>query len=229
MRKVKLLKVFLPGSLESAYEKITDSPFKKGATDGFEPISFNNSSITAKFIEEILSKESITDPFGNTEEVISKRYIVNEFSISSIKNEHLLLLENPSRSVRGLIRKLSEVLGVEFYTSSIEIDIIKLSEFFSKTTDANHLKTTRALLSGVNLDESCSANIEITSINDAIADAKQHFRGKKFKIDRARFTASNSTKKSAMEVRSSGLISIYGPDDKKLRTLIELFINETLS
>ena len=229
MKKIKLLKIFLPNSLEETYSKILNNPFKIGAPNGFEPIKFSESYACAKFIEEVISKELITDPFGNTEEVTSKRYIINEFTISRIRNNHILILENPSRSVRELIRKLSEILGTSFYASAIQIDIHALSEFLSNNRNSIHFKNTRALLSGVNLDEGSSATIEITSLKDAINDAKYHFKGKTFKIERARFTASSGTKKSTIEVRSTGLISVHGPDEKSLVELINMFIAEGLS
>lgn len=229
MKKIKLLKIFLPNSLEETYSRIINAPFKIGVQNGFEPIKFSESYACAKFIEEALSKEVITDPFGNTEEVTSKRYIINDFTISSLHNGHLLILENPSRSVRELIRRLSEILGTSFYASAIQIDIHALSEFLSNNHDSIHLKNTRALLSGVTLDEGSSATIEITSLKDAIHDAKHHFKGKTFKIERARFTASSGAKKSTIEVRSTGLISVHGPEEKSLVKLINMFIAEGLS
>lgn len=228
MKKIKLLKIFLPNSLEETYSKIINTPFKIGAQNGFEPIKFSTPYACAKFIEEVLSKEVITDPFGNTEEVISKRYVINEFTIRSFHNDHLLILENPSRSVKELIRKLSEILGASFYASAIQIDIPALSEFLSNNYSSNNLKNTRALLTGVNLDEDSSATIEITSLKDAIHDARHHFKGKTFKIERARFTTSSGTKKSTVEVRSTGLISVHGPDEKSLVDLINRFIAEGL-
>lgn len=228
MKKIKLLKIFLPNSLEETYSKIIKAPFKIGAHNGFEPIKFSESYACAKFIEEVLFKEVITDPFGNTEEVISKRYIINEFTIRSFRNDHLLILENPSRSVRELIRKLSEILGTSFYASAIQIDIPALSEFLSNNHISNNFKNTRALLTGVNLDEESSATIEITSLKDAIHDAKHHFKGKTFKIERARFTTSSGTKKSTIEVRSTGLISVHGPEEKSLVEFINMFIAEGL-
>ena len=229
MKKIKLLKTFLPNGLEETYSKIINTPFKIGAQNGFEPIKFSKTQAHAKFIEEILSKEIITDPFGNTEEVISKRYVINEFSILNLRNDYLLILENPSRSVRELIKKLSEILGTNFYASAIQIDISALSEFLSHNHDSINLKTTRALLSGVNLDEGSSAVIEITSLKDAIHDAKHHFKGKAFRIERARFTASSGTRKSTIEVRSTGLISVHGPEEKSLIELINMFIAEGLA
>lgn len=229
MKKIKLLKIFLPDGLEVAYRKIINAPFKIGAPSGFEPIKLSNSSVSAKFIEETLSKELITDPFGNTEEVISKRYTITEFTISKLRTDYLLTLENPSRSVRELIRKLSEILGADFYASAIKINILNLSDFISKRTEALHLKNTKALLSGVNLDEGSSATIEITSLKDAILDAKHHFKNKSFKIERARFTSSSGTKKSTIEVRSTGLISVNGPEERQLAELINIFITEELS
>lgn len=229
MKKIKILKIFLPNSLEETYSKIINNPFKIGVQNGFEPLNFSDSYARAKFIEEILSKELIIDPFGNTEEVTSKRYIINEFTISKIRNDHILILENPSRSVRELIRKLSEILGASFYASAIQIDIHALSEFLSNNHYSIHLKNTRALLSGVNLDEGSSATIEITSLKDAIHDAKHHFKGKIFKIERARFTSSSGPNKSTIEVRSTGLISVHGPEEKSLVELINMFIAEGLS
>lgn len=229
MKKIKILKAFLPGGLEETYAIITNTPFKIGAQSGFEPIKFSKTHARAKFIEETLSREVITDPFGNTEEIISKRYVINEFTILSLRNDHLLILENPSRSVRELIKKLSEVLGTSFYASAIQIDIPALSEFLSKSHGAANLKNTRVLLSGVSLDEESSAVVEITSLKNAIHDAKHHFKGKTFKIERARFTASSGTRKSTIEVRSTGLISVHGPEEKGLIELINMFIAEGLS
>lgn len=229
MKKIKILKIFLPNNLEETYSKITSNPFKIGVQNGFEPIKFSDSYACAKFIEEVHSKELIVDPFGNTEVVTSKRYVINEFTINSIHNDYILILENPSRSVKELIRKLSEILGASFYASAIPIDIHALSEFLSKNHDSTHLKNTRVLLSGVNLDEGSSATIEITSLKNAIHDAKHHFKGKAFKIERARFVSSSGTKKSTIEVRSTGLISVHGPEEKSLVELINMFIVEGLS
>ena len=224
MKKIKFLKARFPDSLDEVSRKITNHPFEIGVSNGFEPITLSENCARAKFIEEVTTKEKITDPFGNVEVVISKRYVISDFSILKGSDHQIVALQNPPRPVKPLIKKLSEVFGSTFYASAIEVNILELSTFLPHAIKTNSLRNTKVLLSGVNLDENSSAIVEITSLKDALLAAQDHFDGKDFKIERARFSSSSSGNDSVVEIRSTGLASAYGQDEDELLQAVQKFV-----
>lgn len=214
----------MPYSLEEAYSVILHNPYERDAIDGFEVLKFSPTAFRARFIEKVVNVEIISNPFGESQEVVSTRYVINKFLIEKRSGFFLVALENPTRSVRNLIRKFSSIFGVtKFSVASVSIDIPRLESFISQATDVR-FHVNKAHISNIVLSNSCSASVEITSVDNALDDVRRSFPGKAFDVDKARFTVQGTADKTFFEAKSSGQISISGPKEEVVYAIIKEFV-----
>lgn len=225
MLKIKFLRISLPEGLEKTYQYLVDSPFARDGQSGFEVISFAKNHIEAKFIEQTITKEQITDPFGEIQEIIAIRYTTTELTISNFNETYVLSLRNPSRKVNTLIKKLSMLIGTGFYAALIATDIEKFSMYVSLHYGAHPLIATKIFASNITLDDHSTANIELLSSSNAISDLKLHFPSQEVVIERARFSLVDHGIKSQLEIRSTGIVGITGSKRKLLEEIVTKFIS----
>ena len=224
MRKIKFLRINLPEGLENSYKKMINSPFERDGQNGFEAVAFSDNHIELKFIEQTVTKEQVTDPFGDTREIISTRYLTIDLAIYSANETYILILRNPPRSVNTLIKKMSAVIGNSFYAALITINI----EDFGSYLDTDHsnlgLLANKVLASNLILDIHSTANIELLSSSNALEDLKIHFSSPDVRIERARFSLTDHGKKSQLEVKATGTVGITGAKTKFLEEIVINFI-----
>ncbi|MGN2409674.1 hypothetical protein ACTACD_28385 [Pseudomonas syringae] len=225
MLKIKFLRINLPEGLEKTYQYLVDSPFARDGQSGFEVISFAKNQIEAKFIEQTITKEQITDPFGDIQEIIAIRYMTTELKISDFNGTYILSLRNPSRSVNTLIKRLSILTGTSFYATLITTDIEEFGMYASRYYSSHPIISTKVFASNITLDDHSTANIELLSSSNAILDLKIHFPSQEVIIERARFSLVDHGKKSQLEIRSTGIVGITGSKRKLLEEIVTNFIS----
>ncbi|MBP0943846.1 hypothetical protein V2K50_22965 [Pseudomonas alliivorans] len=224
MLKIKYLRINLPEELEISYNKLLGFPFERDGQAGFEGISFSSEHVDLKFIERIITKEKITDPFGNTQELISTRYIVTELSIISSNKVYILVIRNPSRSVNTLIKKMSSVIGQNFYAAAINTDIKNFGNYLATNHSTLGLTSTKVLASNLVLDSHSTANVELISGINALDDLQKHFPLHNTHIERARFTLTDHGKRSQLEIKHTGTIGISGHKHELLEEIITDYV-----
>ena len=224
MLKIKFLRINLPDGLEKTYQYLVDAPFSRDGLNGFEVTSFSQSHIEAKFIEKTITKEQITDPYGNIQEIIATRYGTTELAISNINGTYVLTLRNPSRSVNALIKKFSALIGNSFFAASIALDIEKFWRYIELHYSEQALVATKVFASNLTLDNHSTANIELLSTSNALSNLKHHFPSQEILIERARFSLTDHGKKSQLEIKASGVIGITGAKRKILEEIITGFV-----
>ncbi len=123
--KTKWLKVKIPIELTKFIDILNENQYRLESKNGFELIDFNKTELHAKFIEKVISKEVIIDPFGNSNEIEITRYLIINFSIYKINsNSYFLIVESPPRSLKCLTDKLYKIIGFGIFFSNLEINII---------------------------------------------------------------------------------------------------------
>jgi hypothetical protein len=229
MRKIKFLRINLPEGLEQSYQKMVNSPFEREGQNGFEGVAFSENHIEVKFIEQTVTKEQVTDPFGDTREIISTRYVTIDLSIYYANETYILILQNPPRSVNTLIKKMSSVIGNSFYAAPITINIEEFGIYLEKKHKDLALLATKVMASNLVLDTHSTANIELLSNSNALADLKNHFSSPDVRIERARFSLTDHGKRSQLEVKATGTVGITGARTKFLEDIIINFIRNNYS
>lgn len=224
MRKIKFLRINLPEGLEQSYQKMINAPFERDGQNGFEGVAFSEDHIEVKFIEQTVTKEQVTDPFGETREIISTRYITIDLAIYSANETYILILRNPPRSVNTLIKKMSAIIGNSFYAALIPINIEDFGLYLDKKYKNLGLLATKVLASNIILDNHSTANIELLSNSNALADLKSHFASPDVRIERARFSLTDHGKRSQLEVKTTGTVGITGAKTKLLEEIVIDFI-----
>lgn len=226
MLKIKFLRINLPEGLDSTYQYLVGSPFERDGQSGFDTISFLQDHVEARFTEQTVTKEQVTDPFGDVQEIVAVRYITTEFAIFNFKGTHVLALKNPSRNVNALVKKLSILVGADFYASTITTDIERFGRYVSENFTVHPLIAAKVFASNLTLDGHCTANVELLSTINALSDLKLHFPSQEMQIDRARFSITDHGKKSQLEIKSTGVVGITGEKRKQLEDLVIKFIEQ---
>lgn len=224
MRKIKFLRINLPEGLEHSYQKMINSPFERNGQNGFEGVAFSENHIEVKFIEQTVTKEKVTDPFGDTREIISTRYLTIDLAIYSANETYILILRNPPRSVNTLIKKMSAVIGNSFYAALVTINIEDFGSYLDNEHSKLGLLATKVLASNLILDTHSTANIELLSSSNALEDLKSHFSSPDVRIERARFSLTDHGRKSQLEVKATGTVSITGAKTQFLEEVVINFI-----
>ena len=226
MLKIKFLRINLPDGLEKTYRHLADAPFSRDGQDGFEVTSFSKNHIEAKFIEKIITKEQITDPFGNVQEIIATRYGTTELTVSNFSGIYVLALRNPSRSVNALVKRFSALVGNGFFAASIVLDVEKFGQYVKLHYNEQALVATKVFASNLTLDNHSTANIELLSSSNALSDLKHHFPSQDILIERARFSLTDHGRKSQLEIKASGVVGITGVKSKVLEEIITSFVSD---
>ncbi|MEL1086671.1 hypothetical protein [Pseudomonas sp. OB66] len=224
MRKIKFLRINLPDGLERSYQRMISSPFERDGQNGFEGVSYSENHIEVKFIEQTVTREQVTDPFGDTREIISTRYITIDLAIYSANETNILILRNPPRSVNTLIKKMSAIIGNGFYAALITINIEDLGYYLNDKYKDLGLSATKVLATNLILDSHSTANIELLSNSNALSELKIHFSSPDVRIERARFSLTDHGRKSQLEVRATGTVGITGSKSKFLEEIVVDFI-----
>lgn len=224
MLKYKFLHINLPEGLERTYEYLVGAPFVTDGQSGFDAVSFARDHFEAKFTEQVITNEKIADPFGNVQEVVTTRYVTNEFLVFDFNGNFVLALRNPSRSVNVLIKRLSGLIGTGFFAASIVTEIERFGSFVREKHGDLGLVATKVLASNLALDSHSTASIELFSGLDALQDLRRHFPSQELLIERARFSLVDHGKRSQLEIKSSGVIGIIGSKSKVLEDLTVSFI-----
>lgn len=203
--KTKWIKLTLSADVLSLSDRLHQFSYKTGMDAGFELVSFDNQQVTAKYFERHVLKELIEDPFGVVSEVEMIRYHSIDFSIFSLGgNDAVLMIENPPRSVKGLINCLSSLNGFGFFIDTLNVDINTLILFFRKTFGRTSVKVVSLRANNIILAEKTTGAIDVCSIGDALSDVFTFFKNDNIRIVKAKMSIFNGQKNLVVSASDNG-------------------------
>ena len=203
--KSKWLKITIPVDIFSLSEKLHYCAYKTGMDSGFELLSYDESQLTAKYFERHVEKEIIKDPFGEVSEVEMIRYQTIDFSIFSFERDNtVLMIENPPRSVKGLINALSQSIGFGFFVESLNLNIHTFISFLKKTFGGSSVKVLSLRANNIRLTEKTTGAIDVLSIGDALSDVSNFFNKNEIKVVKAKVSIFTGNSRSILSVSDTG-------------------------
>lgn len=194
------------------FEEIT-SYFKSNCyseSDGFgySVFDYYKDEFLATYTEKVLRSEVSISPLGDeiVQEVV--QYNSVRFSILPITNKiYLLTVFNPPKSIRFLVDRICKDFDYNVGVGAIDVNLVDILSLIDAREDVNLLKVSKVKVSNLVVGDSSKASIEIISSKDAMKDIKEVTRGRKFNIDKVKFSCLLNKERYEVEMSKSGCLT----------------------
>jgi hypothetical protein len=207
--KTKWIKLKFDCSLSEMIKRLRIFNFNPECGSGFEIINIKEERIEARFIERVVYKEIIEDPFGNPEHYEFTRYNIFKFYLLPLKKDRfLIVLLNPPRSLKPFVNALTNVLVDNIFVSFIDFDVLKISKALASSPWIANLLLRKVKVLGSLLEGRASAKIYLQSNGNVLNDLTEAFPNFKPIIEKASFQFLFDGKLETCELSSSGSLSI---------------------
>lgn len=183
--------------------------FTEESGEGFIISRSNSSSIEGKFIRKNTYLISEERPFGENIESQRTEYIIIEFNITSDRYLGLELL-NPPRTVKPLISKLSEMVGLGLTITDSLVNPLHWAEQIEK--QAQLFRLTEIQVSDVGISSNSLARVSVNGEYDIRKDFSSFIGNKKYSIQQVKFRVKlveNEVKSCLVELRRNGSAKFY--------------------
>lgn len=203
--KTKWFNANFQKSYDEIYSSIIQNPFKDDRGWGFSINHYDSDALSAKYVERIEMKETITDPFGNETLIQYFKFIQFNFLLKKqSERNYLLSIESAPRSIKCFIANMRSVVSSDFNVSNLNIVV----EDFINTVRQNFsdAKVFKAKLKGLTFSKHTSGDLEIESSFDALDEIKVFFDKASFTIEKAKILIGETPHTEVIEVNSNGTI-----------------------
>ncbi|MFI3311183.1 hypothetical protein [Ewingella allii] len=218
--KTKWFNANIQKSYDDIYKSIIQTPFREDRGWGFSINNYEDDALSAKYIERMEMKETITDPFGNETLIEYFKFIQFNFWLKKENgNNYLLAIESAPRSIKGFIANMRAVIASDFNVSNLNIkveDFIKIIR--SRFSD---VKVFKAKLKGLTFSKQTSGDLEIESSLDALDEIKVFFDQANFSIEKAKLSIGMIPQVEIIEVNSNGTVIFTEEGFRNMSKVIE--------
>jgi hypothetical protein len=224
-KRQRWYKIQFKSSLAEIIDTIIETPYNEDNTIGFELIETSKSHFTARYIEQYDNIEELHHPFGEVEEIKTVKYIIFNFDIIYLKKGiSAVKIINPPVSLKGFVKKLTEICNNELYISRVYFDIEKLYEEIKINPSVNRYTVNKLKVSSIQFSEKTTAKLSLNSLDNAYEEFKKKYKNRQFKLEKMYLNARVKGESELIKLSSSGLIfCTAGFDD-----IIEKYIVDIL-
>ena len=175
MRRIRWLEASWPFPMRTLAHKFKSNSFSLISNNGFILTRARENLIEAKYVEKSSFDEIVRDPFGN--ESINNRTLYKEVNFTCSIDYPQIELRDFPRGLQSFNARLSEVTDFALALSSIKLDPFKWAEAIERSFPMR-FRIDLARLSEVNLEDTVSATVVLSSASD-IRGAYKRFAGKR--------------------------------------------------
>ncbi|MDT8624141.1 hypothetical protein RRW91_13755 [Klebsiella grimontii] len=220
--KTKWFNANFPCGLDSLYKAIINTPFDSDKGWGFSINSYEENTISSKYIERVELNEIIIDPYGNETEFNHFKYIQFKFWFCKTqKNNFILVIESPPRSIKSFISNIIKTTQADFNVSCINI---RIDDFIQCITPHfERVKVHKAKLKDLTFSKTTSGTLELESSSDAIEEINNIFKNAKFTIDKVKLNVKTFSGFETLEVNTNGSINFSEDMFKEIFSTVENF------
>lgn len=208
MTRTKWLALSIDRSISEMSDLLNKQTFLRGQSTGFELTDKQRGKIRGRFIEEIITNELVTDPFG--EEILNnvRRYSIFDFQITPLKrHQFLICINTPPRSLKTFIAALSDIFGFGFAVEPLSIDILAMVQHLRKQSGIKRWTIKKVRMAHIQLNNSSVAKIEVVSDLDAYQDFQKCIDVAEGTLERATVALKDEGIASEIELVSTGVIA----------------------
>lgn len=208
MIKIKWLFYELPLSLVELSNLMKENQYSEGSSSGFLLSLATQNKLAGKYIEKIVQKSIVQDPFGEVTEMETTSYYICRFNLDS-KSKHLYISE-PPRSLRKFTNKLHKLTGLGLVLSEININP---SEWVNEIEEKSQkFKITQISCCGIRASKDSVAKLAITGSNDVRYDFSKLIADKRYMMESIKFEAEFDNLPVKGELTRTGSCKIRSPN-----------------
>lgn len=227
MIKAKWLYSELPLNLIELSQLMKEQQYSEETGLGFLLSVSNSSKLSGKYVEKIVQKTVVEDPFGEVSEVESISYYTCQFNWCAKSN--YMYITNPPRSLRKFLNKLHSMTGLGFVLS--EVCVAPERWVNSLEISSNYLNITQLSSYGIRLSQFTTAKVSVTGSKDIRADFASIVSNKRYSVDSVKFKAEfdnlevigELTKLGACKLKSANVNLVLD----KLREALEISLAQS--
>jgi hypothetical protein len=227
MVKAKWLFSELPLSLDLVTTLLLSEQYTDDKGEGFLLSSSGKQFLSGRYIEKIIGKSIITDPFGNQSEQETVTYYTCKFSWQN--GSKLLCIIEPPRSLRKFLAKLHSLLGLGVVIADITIDPLKWLQQIENQlgiTTITHISSF-----GIHTPVGGLAKISVSGKKDIRADFEELISTRRHKIENVKFELKYSNDIQALvELTKTGSCKLksYNHNEilEKFRLCLEAIVED---
>lgn len=201
MRRIRWMQAEWPHTIATLTKKLRDLPFKATGVDGFFIDRARDNLAQGRYVEKIVTQETVIDPFGNEQVFDRIGYRQFAFNLRSAFPE-IELIDAP-RSTQPFISRLLEFTNFNLTVSSLEIDVELWSETIQKKL-GDSFRINALQISNLMIHPGISARVILEGEHDVRAAMRSVIRGRKYTLDRAQFSAASAIGQTQVELFASG-------------------------
>ncbi|HBR1529706.1 TPA: hypothetical protein L9M45_005060 [Klebsiella quasipneumoniae subsp. quasipneumoniae] len=203
--KTKWFSASVHSNYKELREKLIDFQFSDELGWGFQVVKFSPDRLQARYSEKVKVSEVIVDPYGVENIIEYNKYVNFNFWLVPERNgNHILIIENPPRSIKSFINNVVKCTGSEFYVSSKNIKIENLADSFKLNFDVVSFR--KAKLKGLSFSKYTSGNLEVESSKDALLDIKEVFLDASYRLDKAKLSLERSDFSYSIDITAGGSV-----------------------
>lgn len=200
MVKVKWLYSELPLTLVELSKLMKNQQYSEENGWGFLLSVSTSKKLSGKYIERLVQKTAVEDPFGKILEVESVSYYTCQFNWCSESN--YMYITNPPRSLKKFLNKLHNMTGLGFVLSEISVALENWTNLLEK--EANYLNIVHLSSYGIRISKDSTAQVIVRGINDVRSELSSIVLNKKYFIDSVKFNAEFDNLEVVGELSKSG-------------------------
>lgn len=216
MLKAKWVYTELPISLKELSHLLAERKYSDISGSGFLLSTSTESKLTGKYIERVIQKTIVTDPFGDTIEAESVGYYICQFNW--VADSDFMLVIEPPRSLRKFINSLHDLTGLGLVISEANINLAEWVSQIEQKADEFSMK--RISTSGIKSSEYSTAKLSIAGTKDVRHALSEMLANKRYLIDSIRFEAEFDGLGVKSELTKSGACKLISANTSTILTTL---------
>lgn len=185
MIKAKWLYSELPVTIRQLAKLMKEHQYTDGSGSGFLLSTSTENKLVGKYIEKIVQKTVVEDPFGNTSEIESTSYYTCHFNWSS-DSKYMYVLD-PPRSLRKFVNKVHSLTGLGLIVSELNVSPKLWLELIEKEADS--LRIFQISTYGIRASSDATAKVVVTGKTDVKTAFLDLVLDKRYLVDSVKFDA----------------------------------------
>ncbi|MEZ8532530.1 hypothetical protein AB9R81_07965 [Vibrio cyclitrophicus] len=185
MIKAKWLYSELPLTLIELSRLMKEQQYSEETGLGFLLSVSTPSKLSGKYVEKLVQRSVVEDPFGEVTEIESVSYYTCQFSWSS--SSKYMYVTNPPRSLRKFLNKLHDMTGLGLVLSEVNVAPELWVGYLEHSADS--LKVTQLSSYGIRISQGATAKVTVNGIKDIRDDFTTIISDKRYLVDSVKFKA----------------------------------------
>ena len=205
-KRLKWLMIKTKFDLNELHSFFFKHTFSSLSEFGFLNIQGNENKVSSTYIEKQTSHQEYIDPLGVRYEQKLISYVEFDFLIEYIDKDYLLLsIINPPKSIKKFVSFICESFNYMISFGAVNLCLIDVIDKIKSHSEIHLFVIKKINISGLKLNDSSTASVEIISKNNALKEVDIYTNGLSYSIEKIKGTMLFHDRKIGFEVSKSSL------------------------